>query len=129
MSKKDLALKKYNISKERYRELKYFCLQYDEWKKQLSLCASLQAQQLTGMPGGKNKISNPTADAAVKRSELMEKCALVEQTAIEAGAALYQYLLKNVTQGTPYEYMNVPCGRRLFYEARRRFFFFLSQKR
>lgn len=129
MSKKDLALKKYNISKERYRELKYFCLQYEEWKKQLSLCASLQVPQLTGMPGGKNKISNPTADAAVKRSELMEKCAFVEQAAIEADAELYPYLLKNVTQGIPYEYMPVPCCRQKFYNVRRKFFYKLSQKR
>ncbi len=129
MSRKDLSLKKYNISKERYRELKYFCLQYEEWKRQLSLCASLQPQKLTGMPNAKNAISNPTADAAVKAAELREKCALVEQTAIEADAELYQYLLKNVTQGVPYEYMPVPCGRRQFYELRRKFFFLLSKKR
>lgn len=129
MSKKDLALKRYEISKERYRELKYFCLQYEEWKKQLSSLASVKPQQLTGMPNGKNRISNPTADAAVKRSELTEKCALVEQSAIEADAELYPYLLKSVTQGIPYEYINAPCGRRRFYEMRRRFFFFLSKKR
>lgn len=129
MSKKDLALKRYEISKERYRELKYFCLQYEEWKKQLSSLASVKPQQLTGMPNGKNRISNPTADAAVKRSELTEKCALVEQSAIEADAELYPYLLKSVTQGIPYEYMNVPCCRQKFYNARRKFFYKLSQKR
>ena len=122
MSKKDLALKRYEISKERYRELKYFCLQ-------LSSLASVKPQQLTGMPNGKNRISNPTADAAVKRSELTEKCALVEQSAIEADAELYPYLLKSVTQGIPYEYMNVPCCRQKFYNARRKFFYKLSQKR
>lgn len=129
MSKKDLSLKKYNISKERYRELKYFCLQYEEWKRQLSFGASLQPQKLTGMPSAQNRKSNPTEDAAVKMCELREKCALIEQTAIEADAELYQYLIKNVTEGIPYEYMPVPSGRRQFYELRRKFFFLLSQKR
>lgn len=129
MSKKDLSLKKYNISKERYRELKYFCLQYGEWKRQLSFGVSLQPQKLTGLPNAQNQTSNPTEDAAVKLYELRDKCALVEQAAIEADAELYQYLLKNVTQGIPYEYMPVPCGRRQFYELRRKFFFLLSKKR
>lgn len=130
MSKKDLALKKYEISKERYRELKYFCLQYEEWKRQLSYFGmSVKSPQLTGMPGGKNGVSDPTADEAVKRSELTVKCALVEQTAIETDSELYSYLIKSVTQDIPYEYINVPCGRRRFYEMRRRFFFFLSKKR
>ena len=33
MSKRDLSLKKYNIGTYRYRELLYFCLQYEEFKK------------------------------------------------------------------------------------------------
>ncbi len=33
MSKKDLSLQKYGISKRRYRELHNHCLQYEEFKK------------------------------------------------------------------------------------------------
>jgi hypothetical protein len=32
------------------------------------------------------------------------------------------YIIKNVVDGTPYEYFDVPCGRRQFYELRRVFF-------
>ncbi len=129
MSRKDLSLKKYDISGTRYRELFYFCRQYDEWKQELSVIATVKLQRLSGMPSGKNGISNPTADAAARRSELMAKCALVEQTAIKTSPELYQYILKNVTHGTPYEYIGIPCGRRQFYSLRRKFFFLLSQKR
>ena len=38
-------------------------------------------------------------------------------------------VLKNVTEGTPYEWMDVPVGRRQFYEYRRYFFYLLAQKR
>ncbi len=54
---------------------------------------------------------------------------MIEQTAIEAESEIYPYILKNVTQGIKYEYMDVPCGRRQFYEARRVFFLLLAQKR
>ncbi len=104
MSKKDLSLGKYGISQNRYRELKYFCLQYDEWKQQLSC-------------------------AAANKKELIYKCELVEQTAIEAAAELYQYILQSVTQGEPYECMDIPFNKNEFYNARKRFFFLLSEKR
>ncbi len=129
MSRKDLSLKKYNISGARYRELFYFCRQYNEWKQELSIIATVKPQRLSGMPLGKNGVSNPTADAAAKRAELTAKCALIEQTAVETSPELYQYILKNVTQGIPYEYMDIPCCRQKFYNMRRKFFYNLSKKR
>lgn len=54
---------------------------------------------------------------------------LIEQTAIAVNDGIYRYIIKNVTQGIKYEYMDVPCGRRQFYEARKRFFRMLAQKR
>lgn len=54
---------------------------------------------------------------------------LIEQTAIAADPVIYPYILKSVTQGIKYEYMDAPCGRRQFYEARRVFFALLAEKR
>lgn len=54
---------------------------------------------------------------------------LIEQTAIAADQVLYPYILKSVTQGIKYEYMDAPCGRRQFYEVRRIFFALLGEKR
>ena len=53
---------------------------------------------------------------------------MIEQTAIEADPNLYTWILKSVTEGIPYENMDVPAGRRQFYEARRYFFCLLAQK-
>lgn len=129
MSRKDLSLKKYDISGARYRELFYFCRQYTEWKQELSVIATVKPQKLSGMPSGRNGKSDPTADAAAKCAELTAKCELIEQTAIETSSELYQYILKNVTQGVPYEYMDIPCCRQKFYNTRRKFFYNLSKKR
>ena len=126
MSKKDLSLDKYGISKERYRELMYFCMQYSEWKESIEygLCSSPS----TNEPHGTG-ISNPTERIAIRNQKALDNCRLVEDTARLAGDSIWKYLLKNVTEGITYEYMDVPCGRRYFYEARRRFFYMLSQKK
>lgn len=129
MGKKDIRLKKYNISSARYRELKYFCLQYEEWKSLLALeTSALKAVLISDMPSS-HGISDLTELIGIKRAEVSEKCSMIEQTAIEANSEIYAYIIKNVTQEISYEYMDVPCGRRQFYEARRKFFYILSKKR
>lgn len=129
MTRKDISLKKYDISSAKYRELKYFCLQYEEWKSIINSDASaIKAVTLSDMPSAHNP-SDMTSAIAIKRAEVRAKCELIEQTAIEADNEIYKYIIKNVTQGVLYEYMPVPCGRRQFYSARRKFFYLLSKKR
>lgn len=98
--KNGIKLKDYGISRNKYNELKYFCMQYAEKKQE----------------AGSN---------GLRRREIEQ----IEQSAMEADGDIYGYLLKNVTEGIPYEYMDVPCGRRQFYEARRTFFILLARKR
>lgn len=129
MKERDLNLSEYNISREKYRELKYFCLQYPEWKHQLqTLTDDLKAPIITDMPTAHNG-TDSTAMIMLKRIELAEKCALVEQTAQEVCGDTYSPLLKNVTEGVRYESMPTYTGRRQFYENRRKFFYSLAKKR
>lgn len=129
MHRKDLRLEQYNISRMKYRELKYFCLQYPEWKHELAVYTdALRAPVITDMPAAHNG-SDSTANTALRRAEIENKCAAVEQAAQEANQYIATAIIKNVTEGTPYEYMNVPCGRRQFYDDRRKFFYYLSKKR
>lgn len=126
--KRDLSLNQYEISKHRYRELYNFCLQYPEWLEQKRDCYSLSTRPLTGMPNGSG-VSDPTAAKAEKAYRLGKNIELVEQTAIEACGTLYPYILTAATEGMNWELLQPPCGRRQFYEARRRFFFLLSLKK
>lgn len=128
--KKDLRLEEYGISKKRYRELKYFCLQYNEKKqKLLSFNRGIDAVAYNGMPKG-NNISDITAKKAIKMAEIEADISLIEETVKEAAPEIYRQLLLNVTEeNMPYEYLDAPCGRRQFYIARRRFFYLLSEKR
>lgn len=93
---------KYWISKHRYYELKHFCLQYPEWQKEHS----------------------PT-----KR----ELITLIEETAREADQYLYDYIIKGVVEGRSYTYLRtvlgIPCGRDMYYDKYRKFFWLLNESR
>ena len=81
-----------------------------------------------GIPKG-NLSGDATAQEAIRNVMLQEDLRLIEETAKKASPEIYKWILKNVTEGTPYEWMTVPVGRRQFYEYRRYFFYLLAQKR
>lgn len=128
IQKRDMKLSDLNVSKAKYNELKYFCLQYEEKLQELNRGYGLRAAVNTGMPKGK-LFGNPTERAAIRNVMLKQDVELIEQTAEEAGRTIYKWLMKSVTEGIPYEWLDVPMGRRQFYEVRRYFFYLLSQKR
>lgn len=125
MKKKDVKLWKYGISTERYRQLHYFCRQYPEWKSKTNY--GLSAVVNDGMPHG-NNISNPTQAQAFRNEKWVSNINLVEETAREADETIWRNLIDSVCYGTTYEQMQVPSGRRQFYEARRKFFYILDLK-
>ncbi|WP_024348201.1 hypothetical protein [Lacrimispora indolis] len=128
VKKREMKLSDYNISPAKYYELKYFCMQYEEKKRELQKGYGLSSTANDGLPKG-NTPGNPTERTAIKNTILQKDTELIEQTAIEADPEIYPWLIKNVTEGVAYEYMNVPKGRKQFYESRRYFFYLLSQKR
>ena len=85
--RRDLKLDKYGISKEAYRELRSFCLQYEEKKARLQQLRSIASAPITGMPG-KNEPGNPTAKHAEMAVKLSNDIAMIEQSALEP-AAIY----------------------------------------
>lgn len=97
------------ISKNRYYELKHFCLQYPEWKR-----------------------SYPRLDTDEKL-EVLNKIELLETISKELDLYLGKYILKGVTEGLNYETINarsiIPCGRSMYYQLYRRFFKMLDEVR
>ncbi|WP_352399145.1 hypothetical protein [Anaerotignum sp.] len=124
---KDLKLLNYDISDNRYRELKYFCRQYREKKEKLSSITELSSAPLGMKRGG--VISDRTANIAIKKARLSDELRLIEQAAMETDGDLYGYILESVTDGIPYEYLDIPTSRSGFYALRRRFFYILDQRR
>lgn len=127
-SLRNMKLSDYNISRAKYNELKYFCIQYAEKKQKLESAYGLRATVNDGMPKG-NLSGDTTAQEAIRNVMLQEDLRLIEEIAKKAAPSIHKWILKNVTEGTPYEWMTVPVGRRQFYEYRRYFFYLLAQKR
>ena len=126
---------KYYIDKHRYYELKHFCLQYKEWKKSYELCndSIIYTTNINGNSFGTNIPSDLTAKYAIKKAEYAERIKIVEQAALEADEYLYEYILKAVTEGLSYPYlktkMDIPCGRDMYYDRYRKFFWILDRLR
>lgn len=125
---------KYYIDKHRYYELKHFCLQYREWKKAYEACneSIIFASRFEKTPSS-NIHSDLTAKYALKKARYAEKIHLIETAAKEADDYLYPYIMKGVTEGLPYTYLktklDIPCGRDMYYDRYRKFFWLLSEAR
>lgn len=125
---RDLKLQNYNISPDRYRELKYFCKQYREKQLQLRSLTELSSPGFDGAGGG-NKISDRTGDTALRRIQLEKDLEMIEQSAMEAGSEFYSYILSNVVDGIRYEHLDVPMSRRAFFRMKLKFFGIISTKK
>ena len=125
---------KYYIDKHRYYELKHFCLQYGEWKKAYASCTEsiIFASGVERLPSS-NIPSDLTAKYAMKKAFYGERIKLIERIAMEADDFLYPYILKAVTEGLSYTYLksrlDIPCGRDMYYDRYRKFFWLLSESR
>lgn len=124
-----LRLDEYGISGARYRELLNMCRQYDEMRRDLEyIRQGVDRPGRTGNGGNVGKDPTGVQAAKVADSWYAARIYAIEQAAIAADPALCRYILLNVTRGTKYEHMDVPRGRRQFFDARRRFFWELDQR-
>ena len=125
---------KYYIDKHRYYELKHFCLQYTEWRKAYaSCCETIVFASKFERLSSDNTPSDLTAKYAIKRAQYGERIKMIEKAAKEADDFLYPYILRAVTEGLSYTYLksklDIPCGRDMYYDRYRKFFWLLSEMR
>ena len=122
---------KYHLSKHRYLELKHFCLQYPDWKRQLRELDGMKASGL--IFGGNVEWADGTGRLGIKRAELSTKIELIEQISRKAEPTLAGYILLCVTEGRTFPQMqaamDIPCGKNMFYDRYRKFFWLLDQER
>ena len=124
----------YWIDKHRHYELKHFCLQYPIWKKEYMLCGvqSISSSMVERFPSIDGH-SDPTVSFAMRRVYFAERIDLIEKIAKETDKYLYEYILRAVTEGLSFTYLKsrlkIPCGRDMYYDRYRRFFWLLSEAR
>lgn len=127
----DLA--RYQISREAYLELKWYCRQYRQKKHIASAQLGPRAQALTGMPAGGSG-SDPVAAAVIRREAAMRDVTMIERAARDvAGGAWYHSLISSCCDAVPYNHLDklkMPSSsREAFFAARREFFWRLHRLR
>lgn len=125
---------KYWIDKHRYYELKHFCLQYNEFKKTCALYnnAIIFTSKFNDIRSS-NTPGDLTAKYAIRKAQYSERIKMIEQAAKDADEILYPFILKAVTEGLSFTHLKsrlgIPCGRDMYYDRYRRFFWLLNDLR
>lgn len=122
----------WKLSKHEFYTAYHYSLQYHEWEDKCRGIVGISALNMDGMPRG-STTSNPTERQGIAISEYQHKMYIIEQTIKETDEQLYPWLLKAVTcEDITYNYlkqvMNIPCGKNIYYDRRRKFYYLLSQK-
>lgn len=124
----------YKLNKHRYYELKHFCLQYPDWKKNY-LSLDGYAKTRYDITGVKKDIghNSPTENSVIEKEKYLKKMEMVEQSCISADSDLKDYILEAVTKERSYDYLStmldMPCSRDTYYNRYRKFFWILDRIR
>lgn len=126
----DIKLDQYGIGRYAYRELRYFCLQYEDKKRELKKLLIRRAAVCSPIENRDSCIKETEKRDKARIEALESDIKLLEQTAIEVSPDMYQALIKHVAEKIPYEHLGcVPMGRKQFYELRRKFFYELHRRK
>lgn len=134
MSTRNYYTGKYSLDKHEYLTAKHYALRYRKWKDEYK--ALEDSSRAIRYDVDRVQTSNnfdPVSANAERRAELDKRIHLIEDTARETDGQLFKWILQGVTdEYATFKYLSsvkhIPCGRRQYYERRRRFFYLLSQK-
>ena len=117
---------KNEMSKYRYLELKYFALQYSEFKERLKI---LEGKNFPERIFPKTKLNGYSDYVPKLVSEIIDvkkKIEIIEKAALTCDEQIGRFILQAVTKNLSFTQMkmreNLPCERDMFYDRRRRFF-------
>ena len=124
----------WEITKERYIELRAFCRQYPQWKVEAASMLGVSGAKLDDMPHGTD-VGDPTGRAVERREMLIGKMQMVEKCAAAVSdGKWFQALMLNVCNGMAYEAirdlhpeMLRTNNKNHFFKARRIFFNLLDK--
>lgn len=130
---RDMTWDDYGITKYRYRELKNFCLQYPEKRAKVSYGLNATGANIAIRNG---HISRPTESQAVKNSRYSKDILMIENSAREASAVIYPWIIKSVTEDLSYDDIEydqqlgqIPICKKDFYGLRRKFYSILDKRK
>jgi len=122
---------KWWISKNRYYELKHFCLQYKEWNLLYLYSQNLSSVSIVSL----EKHGYGTLSSVEKIFENMEvyrsRMEVIRNAAIKADPYIADFIFKAVTEERSFTYLeatlNIPCSKKMYFDRYRKFFYILDQ--
>lgn len=122
------------ISKARYAELKAFCMQYDERRREARFMLDNYGGSISSVSPFSGTISDPTFKAVDRREKLLSENALIDNCLQAVDGGIWADALRmNICKGIPYNSLDpalIPTSHReTFFQARKAFFLLLDQQR
>ena len=121
---------KYWLPKNRFYELKHFCLQYPEWKSFLNKVKANVGKDIIHSEG-QNYPGRPTEMLGIALGDISVKVSMMEEAAKETDSELWSYILRAVGYGDSYgrlkDIYHIPCSRERFNNLYRKFFWLLDK--
>ena len=124
----------YWIERHRYYELKHFCMQYPIWKESYRSLLGLRARSndLAAIRTH-GHIANPTEKIGIAIAYYSDRIDMIHNVALQTSDELADYLVYGITEGISYDTVraryNIPCGKEMYYELYRKFFWILNKVR
>lgn len=122
----------YYISRNRYYELKHFCLQYNEWKNALKDISQTLSNGIIELKHDDNDPPNPVERIIFLREKYICRIEMVDKVVSEFGY-LSEGLKKALTEGVSYEKLKIfglaPCCKEVWYAAYHKCFWILDRLR
>lgn len=124
---------KYYISKHRRLELTHFCLQYDEWEKDIKKNKYYPDTNLKKATSSNREVKDMTSSLAIKIEELGRNIKMIKETCYEADSEICDWIFLGVTKGYSFEKLKtvyeIPCEKAMYYDRLKKFFYLLDKKR
>lgn len=74
---------------------------------------------------------NPTEEIAMRRAEIASKKKELEEVARTVDSSIYEWLILGVCYGMTYyqlQQRGIPCGKDMYYDRRRKFYYQMSKR-
>ncbi len=128
---REMTWEDYGISRHRYEELRAFCLQYEEKKREIAKGAAGFCSHAAVSGRG---TENPAKGAALRRRRHQKDLEMIEEAARAACPEIGAYMVKSVTKDLSYPFLEydlelgrIPMGKTDFYARRKLFYHFLDR--
>lgn len=123
---------RYYVPKESYLTAIHYCRQYPLWIIELEM--EYDTRKAITYDGDRVQTSggyDSTSETAMRQSETRRKVEVIESTAKTAAGDLWKWIIKGTCYNLTYYQLKewgIPCGKNIYYQMRRRFYYEISKK-